>query len=64
VRYNAERWSLCILPVKLGKPLPVVIVTLKDRMLSPVVELFIEHAREATKTLRAPAGRGSGKAPR
>jgi DNA-binding transcriptional LysR family regulator len=52
LRYNAERWSLCALPVALGKPLPVVVVTLKDRMLSPVAELFIDHARTVTKELR------------
>ena len=50
--YNAVRWSLCALPVVLGKPLPVVVVTLKDRTLSPVAELFIAHARTVTKELR------------
>jgi len=50
LRYNAERWSLCALPVALGKPLPVVVVTLKDRTPSPVAELFI--ARTVTKELR------------
>ncbi len=36
----------------LGQPLPVVIVTLKDRTLSPVVELFIDHARTVTRAMR------------
>jgi DNA-binding transcriptional LysR family regulator len=53
LHYNADRWSLCALPVRLGKPLPVVAVTLKDRTLSPVAELFIEHARAVTRKMRA-----------
>jgi DNA-binding transcriptional LysR family regulator len=52
LHYNAERWSLCALPVALGKPLPVVVVTLKDRTLSPVAELFVAHARAVTKEMR------------
>lgn len=52
LHYNAERWSLCKLPVALGKPLPVVVVTLKERTLSPVAALFIDHARTITKELR------------
>lgn len=52
LHYNADRWSLCALPVTLGKPLPVVIVTLRDRTLSPVAELFIDHARTVTKQMR------------
>jgi hypothetical protein len=57
LHYNAERWSLCVLPVALGKPLPVVVVTLKDRTLSPVVELFIAHARAVTKEARGKPAR-------
>jgi DNA-binding transcriptional LysR family regulator len=57
VRYNAERWSLCALPVMLGKPLPVVIVTLKNRTLSPAVQLFIDHARAAAKTMPISTGK-------
>jgi DNA-binding transcriptional LysR family regulator len=45
LRYNAERWSLCALPVTLGHPLPVVAITLKNRTLSPAVQVFIETAR-------------------
>ncbi len=52
LQYNAERWSLTALPVAIGKPLPVVIVSLKNRTLSPAVQLFIEHARAATKAMR------------
>ena len=49
LHYNAERWGLTALPVVIGKPLPVVLVTLRHRTLSPAVQLFIEHARAAAK---------------
>jgi DNA-binding transcriptional LysR family regulator len=52
VDYNAEKWSLKILPIDLGKALPVAIVALKHRTLSPAVKLFIEHARAASKAKR------------
>jgi len=35
VRYSADLWSLRVLPVALGQALPVVIVTLKNRTLTP-----------------------------
>lgn len=47
VRFNA----LIILSVDLPvRPWPVVILKLKNRTLSPVVERFIEHVREAAKS--------------
>ena len=52
VRYSAERWSLTTLPVKLEPRLPVVAVTLKNRTLTPSVQLFIEQVRAATKMMR------------
>jgi DNA-binding transcriptional LysR family regulator len=52
VRYSAERWSLAVLPVKLGPRLPVVALTLKDRTLTPSVQLFIDQVRTVTKTMR------------
>jgi DNA-binding transcriptional LysR family regulator len=52
VDHNAERWSLKILPIDLGKKLPVAIVALKHRTVSPAVRLFIEHARMAAKATR------------
>lgn len=45
LRFNAARWRIKALPVTLGAPLPVVVVTLKDRTLSAAVQLFLEHAR-------------------
>jgi DNA-binding transcriptional LysR family regulator len=45
--------SLKVLPVDLPvRPWPVAIVTLKNRMLSPVVERFIECARDFTRPMR------------
>ena len=47
VRFNSK-----VLPVDLPvRPWPVTIVTLKNRTLSPVVERFIECAREVTKSM-------------
>ena len=57
VRFN----SLNVLPVDLPvRPWPVNIVTLKNRTLSPVVERFIECAREVTRQMgeRRPAMKG------
>jgi DNA-binding transcriptional LysR family regulator len=45
--------SFKVLPVDLPvRPWPVNLVTLKNRMLSPVVERFIECARDFTRTMR------------
>lgn len=56
LQFNAEHWSLKVLPVDLLIPsMPIAIFSLKHRTLSPVVELFIEHAREIAKSMRVPA---------
>jgi DNA-binding transcriptional LysR family regulator len=45
--------SLKVLPVDLpARPWPINIVTLKNRTLSPVIERFIECARDVTKPMR------------
>lgn len=52
LRFLKGRPELRILPINL--PLARVqigIITLKNRTLSPVAQLFIEHAREVAKTL-------------
>jgi len=50
--YSAKRWQLKALPVDLGiRARNVSIIALKHRTLSPVVELFIEHARAASAAL-------------
>lgn len=48
----ADRFSLKALPVDLAiRPWPVVIVTLKNRTVSPVVERFIECTREVAASI-------------
>jgi DNA-binding transcriptional LysR family regulator len=58
LQFNPSAWSFKALPVELGiPPRPVAIVTLKNRTLSPVVEVFIAHARELAGSMSArPAG--------
>ena len=52
--YSAKLWQLKALPINLGiRARKVSIITLKHRTLSPVVELFIEHARSASAALIA-----------
>jgi DNA-binding transcriptional LysR family regulator len=54
LRYNADRYSVKVLPVNLPiRPWPVAIVTLKNRTLSPVVQLFIDHVRAFTSAMGA-----------
>jgi DNA-binding transcriptional LysR family regulator len=54
LRYNAKQWSLKTLPVDLGvKPRSITIVTLKNRSISPVVQLFVEHLRSTAKSMFA-----------
>lgn len=55
LRHNAKQWSLKALPVDLGmKPMSVAIITLKNRTVSPVVQLFIEQVRAVAKTMSEP----------
>lgn len=52
LRVNAKRWSLKVLPVDLLiGPMPIAIFTLKNRTVSPVVQLFIDQAHEIAKSL-------------
>lgn len=56
LRHNAKQWSLKALPIDLRiKPRPIAIITLKNRTVSPVVQLFIEQVRAVAKTMFAPA---------
>jgi DNA-binding transcriptional LysR family regulator len=53
----AVRHSLKVLPVNLPiRPWPLSILTLKNRTMSPVVERFIECAREIAKPLAKEKG--------
>jgi len=50
--FSAKLWQLKALPIELGiRARNVSIITLKHRTLSPVVQLFIEQARAASKAL-------------
>jgi DNA-binding transcriptional LysR family regulator len=51
VRYSAERWCLKVLPIELGRRLPVVAVTLKHRTHTPSVHAFLEQARAVTRSM-------------
>jgi DNA-binding transcriptional LysR family regulator len=52
IRFRAKNLPLKVLPVKLpARQLPVVIVTMKNRTLSPLAKLFIESARVMTRPL-------------
>ena len=52
LRFGAKRLSLKVLPVNLpAVPSPVGIVTLKNRTLSPVTQLFIDTARKTARPL-------------
>ena len=51
LRFPTRRRELKILPVKLPLArMPIGIATLKNRTLSPVAQLFIQHAREVAKS--------------
>jgi DNA-binding transcriptional LysR family regulator len=52
LKFNGERFGLKALPVKLPiPPQPVGVVTLKNRTLSPLTQLFIKYAREVARPL-------------
>lgn len=52
VRFGGEHLSVKVLSLKLTVPLsPVGFITLKRRTISPVAQLFIDHAREVAKTM-------------
>lgn len=51
MRLNAQRYGLVVLPIDLpNKPWPVVIVSLRNRTLSPLVERFIACAHDVAKS--------------
>lgn len=52
-QFYTDRFALKILPIDLPvRPWPVVLLTLKNRTLSPVVEQFVGHLRDRTHPLR------------
>jgi DNA-binding transcriptional LysR family regulator len=51
-KYNGKRFGLKALPIRLPiPPRPVGVVTLKNRTLSPLAQLFTKGAREVAKPL-------------
>ena len=51
----ADRFALKALPIVWpARPWPVLVVTLKNRISSPVVNRFIEYAREVAKSFAGP----------
>jgi DNA-binding transcriptional LysR family regulator len=57
LRFSTERPQLKVLPVELAiDRVAIGIVTLKSRTLSPIAQLFIEHAREVAKPLAKKKG--------
>jgi DNA-binding transcriptional LysR family regulator len=55
LQFSPHLISVKVLPIELpARPGPVGIITLKNRTLSPVARLFIEHAREVAKPLAKP----------
>lgn len=54
LQYNASKWALRALPIKLRTaPRPIAAILLKDRTISPPVQLFIEHLRQRAGAHRA-----------
>jgi DNA-binding transcriptional LysR family regulator len=51
LRLHPASSSLKVLPVELPTSLPVSVITLKDRTLSPLAQLFIDRAREMATPL-------------
>jgi DNA-binding transcriptional LysR family regulator len=52
LRHGDEGYRLKALPIQLpSRPWPITVVTLKNRTLSPVVERFIDCAREVAKSM-------------
>lgn len=62
LRFNADRFQLKVLPLKLPvRPWPVAVVTLKGRTLSPIVQLFIDHIRNFTRSMDMQVPHGDGR---
>jgi DNA-binding transcriptional LysR family regulator len=54
LQYNASQWALRTLPIKLRTtPRPIAAIVLKNRSISPPVQLFIEHLRQRASAHRA-----------
>lgn len=55
LRFNAQRFAIKALPIKMPESnAPIAIVTLKNRTLSPIAKIFIEHAHKVTESMESP----------
>jgi DNA-binding transcriptional LysR family regulator len=62
MRINANRYNIAVLPIELSRePWPAVLVTLKNRTQSPVVQRFIDCARQVAKSFSTSLGRAGEK---
>jgi len=52
LRFNAKQWALKALPIDLDmKPMSVTIISVKNRTVSPVVQLLVEQVRATAKSI-------------
>jgi DNA-binding transcriptional LysR family regulator len=51
LHFNRQRFALKALPIKLTVDVPIAIVTLKHRTLSPPTQLFVEEARSVARSM-------------
>ena len=65
LKFNAKRWGLKRLSTTLPvEAMPIAIFTLKNRTLSPVVQIFIEHAKEVARSMATSRARATSRAVR
>ncbi len=50
-RYGAQGWPIKALPIDLDLKVPIAMISPKPRSLSPVVKVFIEHARQVAQDM-------------
>lgn len=54
LRFNAKAWKLRVLPIDLPVgPMPVAIFMLKNRSPSPMVQLFVQEAKQVANAMDA-----------
>jgi DNA-binding transcriptional LysR family regulator len=64
LQFNAKAWSLKALPIDLNvQKRCVAVITVKNRTLSPVVQLFIDHARAVATSIPGTADPHRRRAP-
>ena len=62
LRFNVAAWRLRALPIDMFvRPMPIAIFSVRNRSLSPVVQLFVDEAKQVANAM--PAGFGRTNAP-